>query len=160
MNPPAAPPDPELTSRALDVAEWAAKLAAAVAAVWAIVEKVGKPFSDWRRRQLALAIRDVLKEPLDQLEALADREKEIFELLTRVFARQDQLFKDIDAFIAIASTNKDRLDEINELLDALGFTSDRRGDSDRRDQVEALLRDLAARQRARKRHDEAEAGDV
>lgn len=154
-TPASGPPDPELTQRALDVAEWTAKLAAAAAAVWAIVEKVGKPYADWRRRQLAIVIREVLKEPLAQLETLGDREKEIFELLTRVLARQDQLFKDIDAFILIATTNKDRLDEVNELLDALGFTTDRRdGDSDRRNKVELLLRDLNARQTARKRYED------
>lgn len=154
MNPPAAPPDPDLTQRALDVAEWSAKLAAAAAAVWAIVEKVGKPYAEWRRRQLAAVIRDVLKEPLAQLEALDDREKEIFELLTRVLARQDQLFRDIDAFITIATTNKDRLDEMNELLDALGFSSERRMDVDRRERVEQLLRDLSVRQTARKRFED------
>jgi hypothetical protein len=154
VNPPAAPPDPDLTQRALDVAEWSAKLAAAAAAVWAIVEKVGKPYAEWRRRQLAAVIRDVLKEPLAQLEALDDREKEIFELLTRVLARQDQLFRDIDAFITIATTNKDRLDEMNELLDALGFSSERRMDVDRRERVEQLLRDLSVRQTARKRFED------
>lgn len=153
MNPPAAP-DPEFTKRALDVAEWVAKLAAAVAAVWALVEKVGKPYANWRRGQLAAAIHEVLKEPLAQLEAMAEREREIFELLGRVLARQDQLFRDIDTFITIATMNQDRLDEVNELLDALGFTSDRRADSDRRAQVEHLLRDLSLRQKARKRYDE------
>jgi hypothetical protein len=141
------PTDPELTKRALDVIEYGAKVAIALAAIYALVERIAKPYYAWRKSRLAIEIRDALKPELERLDRLgicADR-------IELVLERQKALFSDIDDFIKVASTNTERIDETNDLLNAVGFSSDRRDDSERRARVEQLLRDLADRQKSRRR---------
>lgn len=149
MNPPAAP-DPDLQRRALDLAEWLAKLGGVIAAVWAAVEKIAKPYQTWRKQRLANEIRASLVPELGKLEKLSictDR-------IEIVLDRQTVLFDDIDSFLHVAQTNTDRIDETNDLLDAVGFTSlNRRVDDARRQQIDEMLTALRDRQQARKRHE-------
>lgn len=149
MNPPAAPPDPEFTKRALDFAEFGAKLVVALGAMWAFVVKIVKPYSDWRKQRLAAELREILKPELDRLERLgacADR-------IEIVLERQSAMFNDIDDFMLIARTNTERIDETNDLLDEV-FHLDRRVNADRRKVIDTILADLAHRQQNRRRHAE------
>ena len=139
---PAPVPDPELSKRALDTLELWAKVAGSLTALALFVHKILKPYQDWRRKSLADLIREVLKEELEKLDAVVDREEEVFVQLGRVLARQDALFADIDAFLEIGSDNRERLDEVNGLLDKIGLTSDRRaGDRGRFDELMEQLHD-------------------
>jgi hypothetical protein len=149
-------PTPDRGAALLD---FIARVAAVLVAVWAAAEKVAKPTLEWRRRmhderrkELAIEIREILKPELDRLEKVGlctDR-------IELVLQRQSALFQDIDDFLHIAHTNVDRLDEVNELLNAVGFSSERRIDDAKRAQVADLLAALRDRQRARRRALDAE----
>jgi hypothetical protein len=146
-------------AHAYDVLTFATKLLLAFSAFWLATSKVVKPLYQWwrsygdaRRRALATEMREILKPELDKLTLIStcnDR-------LDVVILRQKALFVDIDDFLHVARNNSDRLDEVNELLDAVGFSTDRRGNDERRKRVEDLLNGLAERQRARRRLAEAE----
>lgn len=140
----------ELTKRLLDTLELWAKIAGAVLGLGVFVKRVLKPYTEWRRKALATMMRDILKEELARLDAVSEREDEVFRLLGRVLARQDEFFNDIDAFIGISTHNTERIDEINELLDVAGFASDRRSGVDRR-VIDQAMSDLLTRRRQRRR---------
>jgi hypothetical protein len=151
---------PDFQKRAIDFADYAARLAAAAIAVWGLSEKVVKPFTEWRRRMteerkraLAIEMREILKPELDRLATLgqcADR-------IELVLKRQGVLFEDIDDFLEIATNSRDRLDETNELLDEV-FHLERRVNSERRAHIDMLLVSLARRQSDRRREASADAG--
>lgn len=137
---------PTMPKRAADVLDYAARITVSLVAIWAFVEKVGKPFASWRRKRLSSDLREILRPEFDRLERLgtcADR-------IEVVLVRQDALFKDIDDFLTIARTNTERLDETNELLDEI-FHLDRRVNTERRAHIDELLNALARRSQERQR---------
>lgn len=146
-------PDPELSKRALDTLELWAKIAGALTVIALFILKILKPYQDWRRKSLAELIREVLKAELEKLDGLTEREDEVFRALGRVLARQTELFVDIDSFLDIAGDNRERIDEINELLDLEGFTSlERRNGHDRIVRVDEVLEGIRDRRKARRRY--------
>jgi hypothetical protein len=149
VTPPAAP-DPELSTRALDLAEFGAKFAIALGGIYALVEKVAKPYYEWRKKRLALELKELLAPELERLEMLGATAIEI----RTVLARQTEIFQDFDAFMVVARDHTDRLDETNDLLDEV-FHLDRRFNSERRAEIDTLLSLLDKRQKARRRHEES-----
>lgn len=155
MTPAVPPPEPSTQQRLIELADYLARVVAAVGGLWVFVEKVAKPYSEWRkkrederRKALALEIRDILKPELEQLAQLPA----CTERIEVVLLRQSALFEDIDAFLHIAGSNTDRLDEVNDLMDAVGFTSgDRRVDDERRVEVQRMLGSVRGRQTQRRR---------
>jgi hypothetical protein len=155
VNPAVPPPvDPDTAKAINTVIEYGGKAAVSLASIWTFVTLIAKPFLAWRRKRdverrklLALEIRDILKPELDQLSKLPT----CTERIEIVLMRQAALFQDIDAFLHIASANTDRMDETNDLLDALGFTSDRRVDEDKRHEVQTMLDAVRTRQIERRR---------
>lgn len=143
--------EPELNDRLASIVEFFIKLSGGFVAVYAVVEKIGKPYFEWRKERLAQEIRKVLAPELERLGQLSICN----ERLEVVLDRQSALFRDIDNFIVIATTNTERIDETNDLLDEV-FHLDRRSDGVKRQQIDQLLKDLAERQRARKRHEDSD----
>lgn len=142
-------PDPTISKRVLDVIQWLATVAGSLAIVWAFLEKVGKPYFEWRRRRMAELIREVLQAELTRLDGIADREEEILDEYQKVLARQEQIFYDLDALLDIAGDNRDRLDEMNCLMDELGLASrDRR---ERDEDLKLMMDGLIERRKARRR---------
>jgi hypothetical protein len=147
--------DPLLQKKVIDLADFVARIGAGVAALWVSAVKVWKPLSEWRRKlhndkrvELAGVVRDILGDELRKLQKLsscADR-------IEIVLRRQSVLFEDVDRLLSAVSVNKERIDETNDLLDAMGFTSgDRRVDEVLRVQFQHMIEDLRERQRSRKR---------
>lgn len=142
----APPPDPTLGRRVLDVLTILASVAGSLAIVWGFLKMVGKPWYDWRQRRQAAIIREVLKPQLDALDSICAREE------ANVTANRE-LFKDFDKLMEIALDNRDRLDDMNNLLDALGFASrDRRADSaGHQEKMTEIVEGLIERRRQRRR---------
>jgi ElaB/YqjD/DUF883 family membrane-anchored ribosome-binding protein len=144
--------------RLLDLFDYGAKLVGSLGvilgAAWVGTAKIARPFFEWRRehndtrkRMLTVEVRDILAPELAKLDevcACTDR-------IETVLRRQTVLFNDVDKMLALAVDNKERLDEVNALLDAVGLTSDRRVDETRRQKVDRLIDDLRTRQRERRR---------
>ena len=148
MNPP--PPDlpPDATQRAADVVEFLATVAGSLLIVWGFIARIAKPFVDWRRDRLRDAIRDALKADLDPLRALPSQVK-------RALDRQDQVFDEIDLFVAVIADNRERLDDISSLLDEVGYASrDRRTSTERRQLADDAFAELQGRLRSRRRKED------
>ena len=116
--------------RAAATVQLLASVAGSLLIVWGFLAKVGKPFIEWRRRKLVEIMRDVLRDELGKA----------------------QLFADLDSLIKLASDNHERLDEINDLLTAMGVGNDRRG-PDRAKDAREILERLSERQARRRRGD-------
>jgi hypothetical protein len=144
-------PSQDVTKRVLDVVEFGSKSALGIGSVWALLEKVIKPFYEWRKKHMANVIREILKDELATINHVAQDRKDFVEVVTRVFDRQGILFDDIDQFIEVSNDNRERVDEVNELLDAIGLSAERRMDPDRRKRVDTLLANLEERRVARAR---------
>lgn len=159
------PPGPQTTKAVNDVIEYGGKAAVSLTAVYAFVALIAKPFLTWRknhkielRRREADLIRDILKEDLARLSGVCDREEEIMTAQREMLARQAQIFNDTDRLIDVALDNRDRLDEMNELMDELGLAS-----RDRRERElvnDTVLKHLAERRRARRRMLETEGPEL
>lgn len=159
----AVAPGPTSSERILDTIEWLAKLAGALVIVWGFLEKVAKPYGEWRRRQrererqrMAEMVRDILREELTQLEGVVHREGEVVRLMSEMIAIAQEVFRDLDDLLKVARDNHDRLDETNLLLDETGFTSDRRKsirpEEDKTAKANAeMMEALSQRQSARRR---------
>lgn len=149
MSPTVPTPDPTISKRALDVIQWLATVAGSLAILWGFMAKVGKPFVEWRRRRMAEVIREVLTAELSRLDGICDREEQILDGYQKVLARQEAIFRDLDMLIEIALDNRDRLDEMNALMDELGLSSrDRR---ERAIDVDNMIDTLNERRKARRR---------
>lgn len=146
MNAP-PPGDPEITARVADVVEVLAKVAGALLIVWGFLARVAKPWIEWRRATKARA----RKELEAQMREWFSEELRSFELLAALVPRIDVLFQDHDLLLDIAFDNRERHDEMTDLLDTLGFTSDRRTTDERRDKVTEMVNTLAERRRDRRR---------
>jgi hypothetical protein len=125
VNPPAA--DVHNAERVADTLELLAKGGGLLAMLWAFIARVLKPYHDHRREALARTIREVMMPVLAPI------------------------LEDHDLLLEIALDNRDRHDEVNELLDALGFTTDRRTSEERREEVAQMIHLLSDRRRARRR---------
>jgi hypothetical protein len=125
MNPPA--PDAQHAERVADTVELLVKVGGLLGMLWAFIARVLRPYHDRRQAALARTILSVMEPALKPF--------------------QD----DHELLLDIALDNRERHDEINELLDALGFTTDRRSDSDRREAVSEKVMALAERRRERRR---------
>lgn len=148
MNPPSPQLDPDAAQRALDVVEFLAKLGGGLLIVWGFIARVAKPFVDWRRKRLQDAIRDALKADLDPLRELPDRVRLALE-------RQDQVFDEIDLFVAVMSDHRERLEEFSGLLDEVGLASrDRRVNAERQRLADDAFAELQGRLRSRRRQDD------
>lgn len=135
-----AAPDPAQSDRIAATLEWLAKVAGSALILWGFVEKVAKPFSEWRRRQ-----REVEREKLAEL-----IRKVIHDELTSI-----KIFDDLDALLVIAHDNRERLDEMNDLMNAFGLESDRRG-AERTAKATELFDRLTERQKQRRRRADAQ----
>lgn len=148
--------DPATTQKAIDLADYVARIAASLVVAWGAVEKIVKPLIEWRSKlriareaALTLKVRDVLKPELDDLKRLGvctDR-------LEVVLARQTEIFTDVDKLLTIVEDNRERLNETAGLLDAMGLTSDRRTDTVERQAFDVQIQQLRDRQRDRRRQE-------
>lgn len=125
MNPPAN--DPQLSDRAADTIELLTKAGGLLGLAWAFMAKVLKPYHERRRDQMARTIREVMVPVLQPI--LADH----------------------DVLVELALDNRERHDETNELLDLLGFCSERRTSDERRAKMSEMVTALADRRRERRR---------
>lgn len=142
---------PDSAERIGDVLEFGAKAALSVGAIWALIARVFKPLAEWTRKRRALAIRAALAPELAVIAALPERE----EKLDLALERQDRVFDEIDLFVTVMADNRERLDEMNDLLNAHGFASrDRRSASERRQFADEAMAELQGRMVARRRKDD------
>jgi len=162
VNGAGVPPDAggELSKRLLDILEWASKALIGLAAVWAAVEKIGKPYNSWRRHRTMELVRETLQPQLDQLDRIAEREQGMLNEFGRLAQRQAEVFRDLDDLMIVTTDTRERLDEVNAVLDIAdlraveeGIASrDRRtGDEDRRAHADDRWGQLQERRRARRR---------
>lgn len=159
------PPPPETTDVATRVAstlELWAKVGGSLAILWGFVARVVKPFIVWRREQQAKVVREVLAPELHQLATVQAELRETREhedgcagRMERVLESLREFFSDHDRLITIALDDRDRLDEVNELLNALGFSSERRTDDERRRLIDEMVAKLTERRAARHRDPDA-----
>lgn len=163
MNSPVPQLTPDDADRIADVIEFLAKLAGGLAIVWGFIAKVLKPYVDWRRRRLVEAIRSALKAELEVISRLEERDEKI----DIVLDRQSQIFEEMDLFMLVAGDAAERLDEVQGLLDEVGFASperrtevgDRRAAAvDRRRAAGLALEQLSHRLTARRRGEPIDRG--
>lgn len=140
------PTDPTLSKRALDTIQVLASVAGSLGIVWAFIVKAGKPWWEWRKKRQGEIIREVLKPQLEALDRICGREEAAATQIREVF-------RDFDRILEVALDNRERLDEMNLLMDALGFASrDRRaGTDEERAKMEGIVESLVERRRARRR---------
>lgn len=155
---------PLASARLLDLADYLVRIGAGVVAVWGVVSKIGKPAYAFRakileKRDTALAakIRSILDPELQDLGRLGT----CTDQLETVLKRQREVFADLDNVLSVVSDNRDRIDETNDLLNVLGFSSDRRtpDTAERREEFDRMLVLLRERTKGRSRA-EAEAAIV
>lgn len=133
--------------RAADTLEFLARIAGAGLIVWGFVAKVGKPYFEWRQRKLNEAITAVLKL------SLAGYTKEITDKIDIALERQTRVFEEVDLLVVVLADNRDRMDEMKEMLDGAGFSSrNRRVHADRRIAADEAMAELQGRIRGRRRH--------
>lgn len=146
-------PDPSLHDSALEVMSFWAKAAGAALIVWQLVERVWKPYSEWKRKRFAASIREVLKDDLACLPRIQEFEERTNVLLAEVLRRQEQIFADVDDFLSLAMENSERHDETAELLNAAGYASKERraNPEERRARFDSMVDALRMRQRERQR---------
>lgn len=130
---------------------YASKWAIAAGSIYGLVEKVGKPYYDWRKNRWAGIVREALKPELEAMNELKHTSDSLTEMIELVLLRQKEMFEEMDMFMVLASDNKDRHDETNDLLTAAGFSSDRRFDLAGRERIETLFRELNRRKTERLR---------
>lgn len=150
------PPDQaDVAARLASTLELLAKIGGSLALVLGFLRAAIPPvrrFIEWRRENQARVIREVLKPELARLDQVIEHEDGCAGRMEQVLDRLRQFFADHDYLIAIAIDNRERLNENNDFLDALGFTSrERRSDEDRRKVIDDMVHDLDKKRRARRR---------
>lgn len=143
--------DPEIAARVASTVEWLIKTGITLGGAWAFLSKVAKPYSEWRRKHAAQTIRELLAPELAMLSRVISQEDGCADRMERVLARQEALFADHDILVEIAMDNRERHDETNLLLDAMGFASDRRTNTERREEIRRMIEELERRRRERRR---------
>jgi hypothetical protein len=151
MTPVSPVPDPTLNERAITLIDWIAKAAIGLGSVKVFLSGIYRPFMEWRKEHNARTIREVLKPELDQLRGLISEESGCAENMRLAVESIKQVFHELDAFLSIATDNRDRVNETNELLDEI-FHLDRRVDHMREAEIDALLKMLGERRTVRRRH--------
>lgn len=144
---------PDALERLLDVAQFAAKAAIALGSVWAFLAKVGKPYLEWRRRWRRQELRGAFEQELQLLNSMVESASDCAEETEQTVIQVRSLFGDMDQVLEIATDNRERIDEINQLLDQLGFSSERRTDEERRAEIDVMLDSLNEQRRRRRRGD-------
>lgn len=137
--------------RLLDILEFGAKAAIALGAVWAFIAKVATPLIEWRRRARKQELRTAFEAELQLLNSMVETANELVSDTEETVLQVRALFGDMDRVLEIATDNRERIDEINQLLDQLGFSSERRSDSERRAEIDAMLDSLNEERRRRRR---------
>lgn len=151
LLPPPPSPESDVSRRVLDILEFWAKALGALGVIGVFVSRVLKPYNEWRRASLAKMMREILAEELGKIDTVVSREEEIAGKIDEVLTRQDELFHDVDLFLEIAQDNRERHDELNDLLDTMGLDSSRRSDEERRS-IDMVFDQLHERRKARRRH--------
>lgn len=144
------PTPPDLNVRAFDLIEWGAKAAIALGSIKVFLAGIYKPFMEWRKEHNAKTIREVLAPELAQLQQIIHDESgcaDNMQTAVRAFA---EVFNDLDRFLSITIDNRERIDETNDLLNEV-FHLEQRLDRDRTAEIDALLSELAERQKQRRR---------
>jgi hypothetical protein len=141
----------ELTPHFINILDWAGKAMVVLAAIKTFLVAVYQPWKKWRREHDAKTIREVLAPELAQLRTIIDDESGCAGRMTDVLTQMRAIFGDLDMFLEVAADNRERLDETNELLDAVGFNADRRVDEVQRDRIAKTMADLTERRRKRRR---------
>lgn len=160
------PPTPQETTdvatRIASTLELWAKIGGSLVLCWGFIARVYKPLVLWRREQQAKVVREVLAPELQQLATVQAELRETREhedgcagRMERVLDSLREFFSDHDRLIEIALDNRDRLDESNDLLDALGLSSERRTDEERRRIVDEMVNRLTESRRRRHRDPDA-----
>lgn len=147
----------EISARMLDVLEFLAKVAGSLGVVAAFVKGVWQPCRKWRQESLGKAIRAALAPELSAIAGIVTADEQCAEGLRAVTKRVGELAGDLDLFLELARDNRERQDEVAELLDAVGFSTDRRLSPERRVRGEEILNALIERRLAARRRIEREA---
>lgn len=143
MTPPQHGVDPNTVQRASDVLELLAKVAGSLGLLWAFLAKIWAPYKQRRDENLKRAIREALQSEINVVEALNHPEE-------GWKSRIERIERTLDRLSELALNNQDRHDETNDLLDALGFTTDRRSGDERRD-INQMVTELKERRHKRRR---------
>lgn len=152
MTAPIPPEQVDAAARVASTLELWAKIGGSLLLLWGFLARVYKPLVLWRREHQAKVIREVLAPELRQLQHIITEEHGCAERLEGVVRALREIYGDHDKLIEIALDNRERLDENNDFLDALGFASrERRTDEDRRRLVDTMVKELAASRRERRR---------
>lgn len=152
MNPPVPAPDEvDTAARVASTLELWAKIAGSLLLVGGFLKGVVKPFIEWRREHQAKVIREILEPELKMLNRVISQEDGCADRMERVLKRQEALFADHDLLVDISIDNRERNDETNMLLDAMGFASDRRTSVERREEIRLMIEELERRRRERRR---------
>ena len=120
--------DAHASERVASTIELLVKAGGLLGMLWAFLAKVAKPYHEYRQQQMARTIKAVVAPMLAPI------------------------VNDHDLLLEIALDNRERHDEVNALLDALGFTTDRRSTDERRAEIAEMVATLAERRRARRRN--------
>jgi hypothetical protein len=147
----ADPQDAEIAARVASTLELWAKIAGSLLIVAGFVKGIVKPFILWRREHQAKVIREVLAPELANLNRVITQEDGCASRMEIVLDKLRELFGDHDGLIALAWDNRERLDEQNDLLSALGLSSERRRDPERRKALDDVIDDLMERRKYRRR---------
>jgi hypothetical protein len=147
----ADPQDAEIAARVASTVELWAKIAGSLLIVGGFVKGIVKPFILWRREHQAKVIRDVLAPELAALNRVITQEDGCASRMEVVLVKLRELFGDHDGLIALAYDSRERLDEQNDLLSAIGLSSDRRHDPERRELLDEVIHQLMERRKSRRR---------
>lgn len=144
--------DPRVLDSLLSLAEWTAKLAAALGLIWGFLTKAWRPYKNARDKHLAITIREILKPELEAMAEIMDEASGWKFQVRRNAEKLDKIYEELDVLIDIVEDNRERHDETNELLDALGFSTDRRHEDERRkEEIANMINQLAERRKERRR---------
>lgn len=144
------PPDAEIAGRVASTVELWAKIAGSGAIIWGFLEKVAKPYYRWRREAQGRIIREILAPELAQLAQFKDQEDGCARRLEVVLRHLQELFGDHDNLYLVAMDNRERIDETNELLDSMGFSSSHHH-PDRAAYIAEVVQQLGERRKHRRR---------
>lgn len=151
---------PDVPERVVALLDFLARAGIGVAAFYASMQGVVKPFLEFRRAQrekqaavLAEQVKAILKPDLDRLNAIVGREETCADQNEKILARQTEIFRDMALFLEISQDNRERHDETSELLNQV-FGLDRRIDLEQRKRIDTLLHELRTKTKERR-----EAGD-
>ena len=109
MNAP-PPVDPHITERVASTLEFGAKVAIALGAVWAFLEKALRPYLAWRRTHRKGMIREAIKDDLALVtQAIVDGNS-CADRIEQAISENTLLFADFDTLLDIVLDNSDRID--------------------------------------------------